>query len=225
MSEKKAQENHDKEVVEKAIGFWEKNSKRIIYIASAVIIIVGGYLGYKNFILIPKERKASEDLFVAESFFRKDSFSLALNGSGTVPGFVKVISKYDGTDAANLARFYAGECYLQLGDFNKAISMFEDFSAGSATQVEAKKEGLLGDAYAELKKNEEALKHYKKAGTLFTDDQALSSEYLFRGALLAEISGKTQDAIDLYTQIKEKYPRTEKGFVVEKYLARLGALK
>ncbi len=225
MSQNKPQELQEQASTERTAGVWEKNSKKILYAAIAVIVIAGGYLGYKNFIVEPKERKAAEELFTAESFFRKDSFALALNGNATVPGFLKVIKKYDGTDAANLARLYAGECYLQTGEFNKAIDMLEDFNPKDAKQVEAKTEGLLGDAYAELKKNDEAIQHYKNAGTLFADDQAISSEYLFRGGLLAAISGKTAEAVALYTIIKEKYPRTEKGFVVEKYLARLGAVK
>ena len=139
--------------------------------------------------------------------------------------FLKVISKYGGTSAGNLAKLYAGECYVHLGDFQKAIDQLSDFNAKGAKQVEAKVEGLLGDANSELKKNDEAIAHYKTAGTLFPEDQAISSEYLFRGALLAEMNGKTEDAIELYQTIKDKYPRTDKGFVVDKFLARLGVVK
>ena len=167
----------------------------------------------------------SEELFTAESNFRKDSFNLALNGFQGKAGFLKVISKYGGTNAANLAHIYAGECYMHLGEYQKAIQHLEDFNPGSAIQAEAKVEGLLGDAYAELKKNNEAIDHYKNAGTLFPEDQAISSEYLFRGALLAEINGKNDLAIELYKTIKDKYPRTDKGFVVDKFLARLGVVK
>ena len=56
------------------------------------------------------------------------------------------------------------------------------------------------------------------------DDQALSSEYLFRAALLLEISGKNDEAVKTYQELKQKFPRTEKGYSAEKYLARLGAL-
>jgi tetratricopeptide (TPR) repeat protein len=168
---------------------------------------------------------ASEELFFAESNFRKDSFNIALNGAQGKAGFLKVISKYGSTAAGNIAHLYAGECYMQLGEFQKAVQHLEDFNPGAATQVEAKVTGLLGDAYAELKKNNEAIDLYAKAGSLFPEDQSISSEYLFRGALLAEISGKTEKAIELYQQIKDKYPRTDKGFVVDKYLARLGVVK
>jgi len=215
----------EQETITKAIGFWEKNNKKIVIILGALIIVVGGYFAYTNLIQMPNEKKASEELFAAENFFRKDSFTLALNGTANAPGFLKVINKYGGTKAGNLAKYYAGICYLQNGEFQKAIDNLSAFSAHGAGQVEAKAEGLLGDAYAELKKNDEAIKHYKKAGTSFQEDQAISSEYLFRGALLSEINGNTEQAIELYQIVKDKFPRTEKGFVVDKYLTRLGAIK
>jgi predicted negative regulator of RcsB-dependent stress response len=225
MSEKTTTLATEQDTAVKALGFWQKNSKLILSISTVVILAVGGFVGYKNFIQLPKERKAAEELFAAEAQFRKDSFALALNGNLTQAGFLKVIQKFSGTRSANLAQLYAGESFIQLGDFKKAVEHLEAFDAGAAKQVEAKKEGLLGDAYSELKKNEEAIKHYKKAGTTFPDDQALSSEYLFRGGLLAEMNAKTTEAIELYQIIKDKYPRTERGFVVDKYLARLGATK
>lgn len=215
----------EQETINSAVGFWEKNNKKILTVLGGLIIVIGGYFAYSNFIQIPKEQKASEELFAAENLFRKDSFSLALNGTASTPGFLKVIDKYSGTKAGNLAKYYAGICFLQNGDFQKAIDQLSSFSSKGAGQVEAKAEGLLGDAYAELKKNDEAIKHYKNAGTSFQEDQAISSEYLFRGALLSEISGNTDQAIELYQIVKDKFPRTEKGFVVDKYLTRLGAVK
>ena len=225
MSDKKTLDTGDQEAVDKAIGFWENNSKKIITVSVAIIVVVGGYLGYKNLIQLPKEQKANEELFAAENNFRKDSFNLALNGSGSTPGLLKVISKYSGTKAANLAHYYAGASYLQMGEFQKAVDQLSDFSANGAKQVEAKAEGLLGDAYAELKKNDDAIAHYKNAGTIFEEDQAISSEYLFRGAMLSEMTGKTDQGIELYQILKDTYPRTDKGFIVDKYLARLGVVK
>jgi tetratricopeptide (TPR) repeat protein len=225
MTDTKIKAGTDQETVDKAMGYWEKNSKKVITAAIAVIVVVGGYLGYKNLVQIPGEQKANEDLFAAENNFRKDSFNLALNGVANTPGFLKVISKHGGTKAANLAHLYAGQCYLQLGEYQKAVDQLEDFSANGAKQVEAKAEGLLGDALAELKKNDDAIAHYRKAGTLFPDDQAISSEYLFRGALLSEMSGKEDQAVEMYQLIKDLYPRTEKGFIIDKYLARVGATK
>jgi tetratricopeptide (TPR) repeat protein len=222
MAEKNIQDTDTEQVLERAKGFWEKNSRNILVAGAAIILLVGGYLGYKYLYQLPADTRAQEEIFVAEENFRKDSISLALNGNATTTGFLKVIKKHGGTKTGNIARLYAGECYLLLGDFNNAVKYLEEFNANGAKQAEAKKEGLLGDAYSELKKNEEAIKHYKKAGTIFEDDQALSSEYLFRAAMLLELTGKNKEAIELYQQVKDKFPRSEKGFVADKYLARLG---
>lgn len=213
------------ELLEKAKGFWEKNNKSVTYIFLALIIVIGGYLGYKYLIQVPTEKKAQDEIFKAEMNFRNDSLQLALNGNNSTSGFLKVIKNYGGTPSGNLAKLYAGECYLQLGEFKKSIEQLESFNAGGAKQVEAKVQGMIGDAYAELKQNEKAITHYRNAGSIFESDLNLSSEYLFRAGLLLEIEGKNADAIKVYQEIKEKFPRTERGYSIDKYLARLGATK
>lgn len=225
MADVKFEEIEPEEIVVRAKGFWEKNSKTILIASTAVILLVGGYLGYKYFVQMPAEEKAQQEIFSAEQHFRNDSLALALNGDATSSGFLKVIKKYGSTKTGNIARLYAGECYLHLGDYNNAVKYLKDFNANGARQVEAKAEGLLGDAYSELKKTDDAVTHYRKAGTLFPEDQAISSEYLFRAALLLEMNGKTKEAGELYQEVKDKFPRTEKGFIVDKYLARLGTGK
>ena len=168
MSVKTQPEPDQIEVLDRAKGFWEKNSRMILYISTAVILLAGGYLGYKYLIVLPNEQKAQAEIYKAENNFRKDSIALALNGNNSTPGFLKVINKYGGTRSGNLAKLYAGECYLQLGDFKNAVKYLEDFDAHGAKQIEAKAEGLLGDAYAEMKQNDKAIEHYKKAGIDFS---------------------------------------------------------
>ncbi|HEY1869575.1 MAG TPA: tetratricopeptide repeat protein, partial [Chitinophagaceae bacterium] len=191
---------------------------------SILLLLVLGYFGYKQFILDPKEKQATEAMFRAEDYFRADSLRLALNGDAVNAGFVKIISRYKGTKAADLAAFYAGACYLKLGDFNNAVKYLKDFKT-SAIQVQAKAYGLLGDAYSELNKKEEAVEQYKKAGTLFEQDETISPEYLFRAGYLYESMGKNQDAITMYQIIKSKYPASPRGFDIDRYLARLGVVK
>ena len=45
---------------------FEKNQKAIIGVIVAVVVLVGGYFGYKNFVEAPKEEKAASALFSAE---------------------------------------------------------------------------------------------------------------------------------------------------------------
>src|ERR1700712_3459476 len=151
-------------VIQKAKGFWDKYSKPIIYVGGAVILLIGGWYGYQNFIKLPKEKAANDMVFSAEGIFdkmastnfSKDSVNIVLNGGSLegkkVTGLLKVISSYDGTAAANRAKYMTGAAYLQIKEFDKAIKYLKDFDANGATQVEMMADKMMGDAYAELKK-------------------------------------------------------------------------
>jgi tetratricopeptide (TPR) repeat protein len=205
-------------------NIWDRYGKQASYVLLAIVLIVAGFFAYRNLVSEPNEKKAVEAMFRAEQYYRMDSARLALNGDNINAGFLKVISRYGGTKAANLASFYAGSCYLKLGDFNNAIKYLKDFST-SVKDVQERDYGLLGDAYSELNRKEEAAEQYKKAGTYFAEDQLLSPEYLFRSGYLYESMGKNQDAIAMYKLIKDKYPTSPRGNDIDKYLARLGTFQ
>ncbi len=231
MADKKAPKK-EVDVVEKARGFWEDYSKPISYIASAIIILLAAWLIYKYMFKVPEQEKADKVVFVTQKYFSEftnatDSGKIllatkVLNGDGVNPGALRIINQYSGTPAANLCEYYAGACYLHLEQFEKSIKYLKDFDANGATQIKSRALGMMGDASAELNKNDDALNYYKKAANVNTKDDFTSSEFLFRAALFAQQTGKTKDAIDLFKKIKTDYPLTEKAADVDRYLARLG---
>jgi len=158
----------------------------------------------------------------AEEYYRMDSLQLALNGDGMNPGLLKVISEYGGTKAGNLARFYAGTIYLNLGDNAAAAKQLDEFETDSKP-IQARAYKLLADAYAGLGKNGEALAHYKKAAEHFEEDTQNASQYLFMAAYFADrVMNNKKEAIELFKELKEEYPTTQYGFEADKYLAQLG---
>jgi predicted negative regulator of RcsB-dependent stress response len=209
--------------VERFAGFWNQYSKQILIGIAVLILVAGGFFGYNYFVSAPNEKKASEAMRYAEEYFRQDSVKLALEGDNLNPGFLKIISKYSGTKAGNLAHFYAGSCYLKLGDFKNAVKHLEDFST-SELLVKARAKSLLADADSELGQKEEAAKLYKEAGTTFEKDDFYSPQYLFRAGYLYESIGKNNEAIEVYKMIKEKYPQY-KEYDIDKYLGRLGSVE
>jgi tetratricopeptide (TPR) repeat protein len=215
---------HEKSFITEFQKFWSKYNKQTTYGLAILVLVVGAYLGYKNLIQEPNEKKAAEAMFRAEEYFRMDSVKLALQGDNINSGFLKIMSKYSGTKSASLAGFYAGTCYLRLGDYNNAIKYLKDFSS-PVLQLEARTHGMLGDAYSELNKKEQAIDEYKKAGTVFDKDDLISPEYLFRAGYLCESMGRTKEAIEMYQLIKDKYPTSQRGYDIDKYLARLGVVK
>ena len=204
-------------------NFWETYQKKILIAVGAVVVVVGGWYSYNQFVKAPKELQAQEALFKAEDYFAKDSFKLALDGDGTNKGVLNVIKTFSGTKAANLAHYYAGVSYLHLGDFNKAIENLKDFSTDSRP-VQMVAYGALADAYSELKKNDDAISYYKKAASTFTEDEITSGEYLWRAGQLCETLNKNKEALEFYKEIKEKFPKSRQN-EIDKFIYRLSIEK
>lgn len=224
MAEKKlVQEGDNAEImIAKAKDFWTRYSKVISVVFVVVVLGVSGYFIYTNYVQKPKEEKAVDYLFKAEEYYRLDSLNLALKGDGQNYGFLKVIDKYGSTDAGNLACFYAGVCYLKMDDNQNAIKYLKKFST-SSKPVKARTYKLLGDASADLGKNADAVDYYKKSAHAFEDDQTRSAEALFLAAYLTDrVMKKPAEAIELYKEIKEKFPNTKEGYDADNYLAQLG---
>ncbi len=219
--------------------FWATYSRPIIYAGSAIIIVAAAWFGYKKLVKEPKEQKAAEMIFSAENIFdkmsvagfSKDSVNIVLNGGvlggNNVTGLLKVLSSYGGTEAGNRATYLIGASYLQTQEFDKAIKYLKDFSPNGAYQMDIKRDIMLGHAYAEQKKTDEAFEYYKKASSIDDKDEALTSDALIIAAAYAESLGKTKDAIDLYQKVKDTYPGSQAvaSGNVDKSLARLGVTK
>ncbi|HEY0298204.1 MAG TPA: tetratricopeptide repeat protein [Arachidicoccus sp.] len=201
---------------------FEKNQKVIIGAIVAVVVVVGGFFGYRELIQKPNEEKASNALFSAERWFEVDSLNYTLNGDGQHKGVLDVIKKYDGTKAANLAQYYAGMSFLRTGNAQEAIKHLEKFD-GKGTPLEFLAEGAMGDAYMDAGQADKGIEMYKKAAAN-EKDNFTSPLYLFRAAVATEQKGNVEDAKKLYQEVKDKYPQTMQGSQAEKYLARLGVV-
>ncbi len=168
------------------------------------------------------EKEAHGQMFVAEQYFEKDSFNLALNGDGNNWGFLKIIDEYGATKAANLAHYYAGICFLQMGRFQKAIDQLDDFSS-SDKLVGPVSEGAKGDAYLELGNKDKALKCYLKAANK-KENEFVSPIYLLKAGGVCEAIGDYKKALDIYQDIKGKFPKSYEGRQIDKNIAKVKLL-
>ena len=201
--------------------FIEKNQKAIIIVLAVLIVAVLAFFGVKKFYLEPREANAQSAIFHAEQYFEKDNFTSALNGDGNYLGFVDVINEFGGTKTANLAKYYAGICYLNTGDFNNAISYLKEFN-GKDVMLTSMALGAMGDAYMELDNVAEAAQCYESA-SVKSANSFTSPMYLLRAGMAYEMVGNYQKAIDSYNKIKADYPTSNEAFSIEKYIARAQA--
>jgi len=196
----------------------EENQKSLSIIAGAIIAAVVIYLAFNRFYLKPKEEKAQKQMFVAEQYFEKDSFNLALKGDGNYPGFLDIIDEYGLTDASNLAHYYAGICYKSLGKYTEAIDYLKKFDSKDKIVSNIAK-GSIGDCYAELGNTDEAIKYYERAANKVSNDLT-TPLYLMRAGILLEEKGDYKKALEVYQRIQKEFYRTSQGQQIEKYITR-----
>jgi tetratricopeptide (TPR) repeat protein len=209
------------ETASKTEDWVAKNQKIIIGLVAGIAIATIGYLAYQKFIENPKQDEAANEMFVAQQNFQKatdgvasDSlYKLALNGSEGKFGFVKIADEYSGTDAGNLANYYAGMAYLNTGKFDEAIKYLGEFKSDDLI-LSALAKGAIGDAYSQKNQQKEALDYYVKAAESNKNDFT-TPRFLLKAGKTALALGQKEDALKYFTDIKENFDATPEAASVD----------
>jgi tetratricopeptide (TPR) repeat protein len=201
--------------------FLESNQKLIGIVIGSIVVLAVGYLGLSKFYLAPRQTEAQEQMFMAQNYFEKDSFNLALNGDGNNPGFLDIIDDFGSTDAGNLSNYYAGISYLNMGQFDNAIDYLKKFDTDDLL-LGPISVGAQGDAQLELGKTEKALALYTEAYKM-NDNELTAPIYMLKAGELLESSSKQEEALKIYEIIKQKFPESTEGRSIDKYIARAKA--
>lgn len=200
------------ETANKTEEFIAKNQNIILSVLGGIALVIVGYLLYNKFVSGPAENEAASDMFQAQKYFQQavdapqvnDSlYNLALNGGEGKQGFLDIAKNHSGTDAGNLANYYAGMAYLNTKQFQKAIDFLGAFKTEDP-YTNALAIGATGDAYSELNKPEQALEFYVKAAES-NANELTTPRFLMKAGQVAFATGKKEDALKYFTEIKEKY--------------------
>ncbi len=206
------------EKLEGAEHWIEENLKLVIGVLGFIFLVVGGYFGY-NYYIGGQDQQAQKDMFQAVRYFEADSLNLALKGDGNNLGFEQIIEDYSGTDAANLANFYAGAISLKQGKYALAILYLEDFKSNDLL-VQPRAFSLIGDAYMEQKQYEDAANFYGKASS-FNPNKYFTPTYLMKEALAHEKLNQNDKAKEAYQKIIDQYFDSSEYQNARKFKARL----
>ena len=226
MAEQKNQNEHlnVEDALTQSEAFLIKYKNAIIGGVVAVIIILAGFIMYKNLYAEPREEKAQAALFKGQEYFEQDAFEQALNGDSIgYAGFLKVADDYSGTKAANLAKAYAGICYAQLGKYEDAVKMLDSFD-GSDQMVAPAILGAAGNCYAQLGQLDKAASTLLSAADK-ADNNTLSPIFLLQAGEILVKQGKYDDAVNAYTKIKDKYFQSYQAMDIDKYIEQAKLMK
>ena len=204
------------EGLSKTEQFIEDNSRVLFITIGLIVFIFIGYYGYKNLYEKPLNKKAQKQLFIAEQYFEKDSFKTALNGTDLFDGLISIIDQYSSTTSGSLAKYYAGICYLNIGEYKNAITILDDYNSDDQLLLSIAKTAI-GDAFSELDQTKEAIEYYKKS--LNIEKNPLTTPIvLMKCAKLYELEGDYKNALDCYQMIKNDYPENKNSKNIDKYI-------
>jgi len=221
----KEQEQAVAEAVSKTEAFFEQNGKKVLLALVVIAALVAGGYAYKALVLDRNAERASELIVEAQERFGVENpdFALALNRDEQGAGFLDVIEQYGSTAAGNLAKHYAGVCYLRLGDLENAakyLAQYSEVDGLPGAILNAQNLGLRGDVAVENGDYEGAIALYKKA-VAASDNELTAPLFLYKQIVAYVALGNKEEAQKCLDTLTTKYPTAAEVRFAEELLGTL----
>jgi len=213
------------ETASKSEQWIEKNSKILFSALVSIVVIFLAFLGYNKYITEPNELEASNELAFPRKYFDEaatagsgiDSLlNLGLEGADGRYGFLDIAESFSGTDAGNLANYYAGVSYLQLKDYENAIAYLSKFDSDDE-MLGPVSLGAIGDAFSDIDQQKDALEYYEKAANK-RNNEFTTPLFLYKAGQIAMLLEDYSKAEELFTKIKKNYSKSDQGKDIDKFI-------
>ncbi len=210
------------EAMNKTERFFEENGRKMSYIFLGLLALGVVVYGYRALVSQPRVAKAAELIAEAQARFDAETpdYALALTGDANGAGFLDVIEQYGSTPSGNLAKHYAGICYLKQGDLEQAAAYLSKYSPVKGLPgaiINAQNYGLQGDVAVERDDYKRAIALYEKAVEA-ADNNLTAPMYLRKAGLAARAAGDEKQADALFQRILDEYPASMDARDAEKLL-------
>ena len=193
------------QTIGKVTNFYQANKTAVLSIGIGIIVVLSSVIGY-SYYADAQEEEAQALLAAAEQYYTDGDYTRALNGDDAdlTLGMLQIVNNYSGTDAGNLATYYASVSHFKLGQFEDALAYIQNYTAPS---------GILGvgsisyhaNVLSQLGNHEEAAAKYERAASWDTNDSTTPYN-LLQAAKEYSKAGNTAKALTLIESIIEDYP-------------------
>ena len=183
----------------------------------ALILAVPGYMYYQQ----QRSAEANQRLGQILPAYEQGNYDQALNGSGQQAGLLTIADDYGGTDAGNLAAFYAASALYEQEQYDQALQYFQQFDKGNDF-IGASAYAAEASIYETRGNFEQAAQHYEQAADQY-QNALTAPRYLLEAGQAYEDAGNYQAAEQAYQRIQETYPDSDQAEDVDRYLARVRA--
>ena len=221
-SDSKKQENQN--FITRTIDFYNKHQQIIYGVLIALLVVAFGIVAASRFYFQPRNQKAATLILAPIQYYSQavnsgdtTAFNLALEGDEENEGFLTLISSYKMTKIANTSNYYAGLCYLGMGQKEEALEHFLKFK---------KKEDVfwyacqmaIADIYDEQGDDAKAIKYYKNA--INGNEPFYTPPALFKLGQMYEKAENWKEAYNAYTKIEKDFNKEYQSMGVDRFLER-----
>lgn len=201
----------------KSEEYIQRNKKTLTIVVCCVVGVALLIWAFIAFYAQPRQQRAAESMFAAEQYFSEGNYELALNGNDDNLGFADIIDQYGCTKSANLAKYYAGICQLNLGKYDEAIDLLKHYK-GRDLLTKGEALMLIGDAYAEKADPAEAIRYYEKAAKA-SQNFVVAPTALWKAGMMHMQQNEYDKAVECFQQVKDNYPESSEYAEMDKYIS------
>lgn len=204
----------------RAWQFFDQNRSLVWAGLAGVVVLVLIAIGLV-FYNQTQEQEAEALLGAVVRQYEAGQYEQALEGGDTRLGLLAIADDFGGTEAGNLARFYAADALFKLGRYEEALDHFEAFDK---EQNYIGASAIAGEAAAR-----EALGEFDRAGDLYRqaamyfESEVSTPEYLFNAGRAYERAGAFGEAAEQYQLLIDEYPDAAQGRQATELLYRARA--
>ena len=204
----------------RGMTFFEEHRTLLIGAAAALLLVILGAVLY-GWWQRGQDRAAAEALGGVLTAYEQGNYEEALEGTPQAAGLLEIADEYGSTDTGNLATFFAADALYQLGRYDEALDLFEDYDGdGDILGASA----LAGQAaiYEQQGDHARAAQLYLRAANAY-ESAATAPDYLMAAGRAYEAAGDPAEAASVYRRYLDAWDETPNAGLVEALLARTEA--
>ena len=160
-----------------AADFFEDHRTTILAVIAGIVVLAIAVVAWRAY-QANRSEEGQQLLGAILTEYEAGNWQTALDGTDTTPGLLEIADDYGSTATGEQATFFAADAYYQLGETDRALTLFEDYDGDGLLAASA----LAGQAaIVEDEDPARAARLYEQAATEY-DSPASTPGYLLDAA-------------------------------------------
>ena len=201
-SRKELREDRMVTLYAKAWLFFEENRTLVYGALAGLVLLAAGVVGYLYY-QTQQQAAAEQDVARIVRTYEQGSYQAALDGTGNAMGLLAISDNYSGTQAGNLATYYAADALYRLGEYDRALELFQEYDA-TEDLIGASALAAQAAIYANRGEFDRAASLYVDAAEQYPNSLT-TPKYLMSAGKAHEEAGDYAAAINAYQRIEDEY--------------------